>query len=51
MMVEYGLRHLAVEGDYQRIGIVTTTDLAKYLRKKLDIAGADAEIMEALYST
>lgn len=50
MMIEYGLRHLAVEGDHQTIGIITVTDLARYLRRKLDVAGADVEIMEALYS-
>jgi CBS domain-containing protein len=51
MMVEYGLRHLAVEDRYHTIiGVTTTTDLAKHLRRKLDIAGADVEIMEALYS-
>ena len=51
MMAEHGLRHLAVEGDYQAIvGVVTTTDLAKYLRKKLGITGADLEIVEALYA-
>lgn len=51
IMVEHGLRHLAVEDGYRGIvGMVTATDLAKYLRRKLDVAGAEAGIMEALYS-
>ncbi|MEM2139858.1 MAG: CBS domain-containing protein [Nitrososphaera sp.] len=51
MMAEHRLRHLAVEGDYQEIiGVVTTTDLARYLRKKLGVTGADLEIVEALYA-
>jgi CBS domain-containing protein len=51
IMVEHGLRHLAVEDGYRGIvGMVTATDLARYLRKKLDVEGTEAEIMEALYS-
>jgi signal-transduction protein with cAMP-binding, CBS, and nucleotidyltransferase domain len=51
MMADLGVRHLAVEDERHNIvGIVTATDLAKYLRKKLDIAGAELEILEALFS-
>lgn len=51
MMADLGVRHLAVEDERHNIvGIVTGTDLARYLRKKLDIAGAELEILEALFS-
>lgn len=51
LMVEYRVRHLAVEDDYHSIiGIITTTDIAKYLRSKLDDAGIEAEVIEALYA-
>lgn len=51
LMVEYRVRHLAVEDDYHNIiGIITTTDIAKYLRSKLGDAGIEAEIIEALYA-
>jgi CBS domain-containing protein len=50
MMADAGVRHLAVEDGYRNIvGIVTTTDLARSLRKKLDVSGAELEILEALY--
>jgi hypothetical protein len=29
--------------------MVTTTDLARHLRKKLDVSGAELETLEALY--
>ncbi len=52
LMVEYRVRHLAVEDDYNSIiGIITTTDIAKYLRSKLGDAGIEAEVIEALYAT
>jgi predicted transcriptional regulator len=51
LMVEYRVRHLAVEDDYHSIiGIITTTDIAKYLQSKLDDAGIEAEVIEALYA-
>lgn len=50
MMADAGVRHLAVEDSGRNIvGIVTTTDLARNLRKKLDISGTELEILEALY--
>lgn len=49
-MVDAGVRHLAVEDAKRNIvGMVTTTDLARHLRKKLDVSGAELEILEALY--
>jgi len=51
MMADLGVRHLAVEDErHNIIGMITATDLARYLRKKLDIAGAELEILEALFS-
>ncbi|MEO9295682.1 MAG: CBS domain-containing protein [Nitrososphaera sp.] len=50
LMVDSGVRHLAVEdAEHNIVGMVTTTDLARYLRKKLDVSGAELEILEALY--
>jgi CBS domain-containing protein len=50
MMADAGVRHLAVEDSGRNIvGIVTTTDLARNLRKKLDVSGTELEILEALY--
>jgi signal-transduction protein with cAMP-binding, CBS, and nucleotidyltransferase domain len=50
VMVDAAVRHLAVEDAKRNIvGMVTTTDLARHLRKKLDISGAELEILEALY--
>lgn len=50
LMVDGGVRHLAVEDAARNIvGMVTTTDLARHLRKKLDVSGAELEILEALY--
>lgn len=52
LMVKYRVRHLAVEDDYHSIvGIVTTTDIAKYIRSKLDNEAIEAQIMEALSAT
>lgn len=52
LMVKYRVRHLAVEDDYNSIvGIVTTTDIAKYIRSKLDNEAIEAQIMEALSAT
>ena len=49
-MVDAGVRHLAVEdAKHNIVGMVTTTDLARHLRKKLDVSGAELEILEALY--
>jgi CBS domain-containing protein len=50
MMADAGVRHLAVEDSGRNIvGIVTTTDLARNLRKKLGVSGTELEILEALY--
>jgi CBS domain-containing protein len=50
MMADAGVRHLAVEdGQRNIVGIVTTTDLARNLSKKLDVSGKELEILEALY--
>jgi signal-transduction protein with cAMP-binding, CBS, and nucleotidyltransferase domain len=50
LMVDSGVRHLAVEDARRNIvGMVTTTDLARHLRKKLDVSGAELETLEALY--
>lgn len=50
VMVDAGVRHLAVEDARRNIvGMLTTTDLARHLRKKLDVTGAELEILEALY--
>lgn len=50
VMVDAGVRHLAVEDARRNIvGMLTTTDLARHLRKKLDVSGAELEILEALY--
>ena len=50
VMADAGVRHLAVEDTRRNIvGMVTTTDLARHLRKKLDVSGAELEILEALY--
>lgn len=50
VMVDAGVRHLAVEdANHNIVGMITTTDLARHLRKKLDISGAELEILEALY--
>lgn len=49
LMIKNRIRHLAVEDTYGNItGIITTTDLARYLRRKLP--SADLEILEAIYA-
>jgi CBS domain-containing protein len=49
LMVKNKIRHLAVEDDYGKIiGVITATDLARYLRRKL--SSTDPEILEAIYA-
>jgi CBS domain-containing protein len=49
LMVKNKVRHLAVEDNYGNIiGVITTTDLARYLRRKL--SSTDGEILEAIYA-
>lgn len=49
LMIKNKVRHLAVEDNYGNIiGVITTTDLARYLRRKLP--SADPEILEAIYT-
>jgi CBS domain-containing protein len=49
MMAEGGIRHLAVENGGKIAGMVTATDLARHLRKRLDVSGPELEILTALY--
>jgi CBS domain-containing protein len=49
LMVKNKTRHLAVEDNYGNIiGVITATDLARYLRRKLP--STDPEILEAIYA-
>jgi len=49
LMVKNKIRHLAVQDDYGNItGVITVTDLARYLRRKLP--STDPEILEAIYA-
>lgn len=49
LMVKNKIRHLAVEDNYSNIiGIITATDLARYLKRKL--SSTDLEILEAIYA-
>ena len=49
LMIKEKVRHLAVEDNYGNvIGIITTTDLARYLRRRLP--STDLEILEAIYA-
>lgn len=49
LMVKNKIRHLALEDDYGNIiGVITATDLARYLRRKLP--PTDPEILEAIYA-
>ncbi|MDQ4014551.1 MAG: CBS domain-containing protein [Thermoproteota archaeon] len=49
LMVRNKIRHLPVEdNDGNIIGVITTTDLARYLRRKL--ASTDPEILAAIYA-
>ena len=49
LMVRNKIRHLAVEDNYGNItGVITATDLAHYLRRKLP--PTDPEILEAIYA-
>jgi CBS domain-containing protein len=49
LMVRNKIRHLAVEDNYGNItGVITATDLARYLRRKLP--PTDPEILEAIYA-
>jgi CBS domain-containing protein len=49
LMVRNKIRHLAVEDNYGNItGVITATDLARYLRRKLQ--PTDPEILEAIYA-
>ena len=49
LMVKNKIRHLAVEDGYgNTIGVITATDLARYLRRKLP--STDPEILEAIYA-
>lgn len=49
LMAEGGIRHLAVENGGKIAGMVTATDLARHLRKRLDVSGPELEILTALY--
>jgi CBS domain-containing protein len=50
IMADGGIRHLAVEdGKKTIVGMVTATDLARHLRKRIDVSGPELEILEALY--
>jgi CBS domain-containing protein len=49
IMAEGGIRHLAVENGGKIAGMVTATDLARHLRKRLDVSGPELEILTALY--
>ncbi len=49
LMVRNKIRHLAVKDNYGNItGVITATDLARYLRRKLP--PTDPEILEAIYA-
>jgi CBS domain-containing protein len=49
LMVRNKIRHLAVEDNYGNItGVISATDLARYLRRKLP--PTDPEILEAIYA-
>jgi CBS domain containing-hemolysin-like protein len=54
MMLKNGVRHLAAVVDENKrniIGIITTTDLAKYLKKKLDPNDKQSSLLiQALYA-
>ena len=48
-MVKNKIMHLSVEyNDGNIIGVITTTDLARYLRRKLP--STDPEILDAIYA-
>ena len=48
-MVKNKIRHLPVEdNEGNKIGVITTTDLARYLRRKLP--STDPEILDAIYA-
>jgi signal-transduction protein with cAMP-binding, CBS, and nucleotidyltransferase domain len=49
MMADGAIRHLAVENGDKIAGMVTATDLARHLRKRLDVSGPELEILTALY--
>jgi CBS domain-containing protein len=52
LMIQNRIRHLAVEDGYHNIvGLVTTTDLARYLKEKLPASGNNPTILEALYAS
>jgi CBS domain-containing protein len=49
-MAENGIRHLAVEDDSKIIGMITTTDLSRYVKEKLlDKERVSHPILEVLY--
>ena len=49
MRVKNKIRHLPVEdNEGNKIGVITTTDLARYLRRKLP--STDPEILDAIYA-
>lgn len=56
LMIQNKVRHLAVVGEEDNnnygniLGIVTTTDLARYLRRKLPSSTDDLEMLEAMYA-
>ena len=55
MMLKNGVRHLAVAEDENTkniIGIITTTDLAKYLKKKTEPTDKESSLLlQALYAS
>ncbi|HKZ62445.1 MAG TPA: CBS domain-containing protein [Nitrososphaera sp.] len=49
-MAKNGVRHLAVEDDSKIIGMITTTDLSRYVKEKLlDKERVSRPILEVLY--
>jgi CBS domain-containing protein len=49
LMVKNKIRHLAVQDNFGNItGVITATDLARYLRRKL--LSTDPKILEAMYA-
>jgi CBS domain-containing protein len=51
LMIKNKVRHLAIEDNHHNIiGIITTTDLARYLRQKFPSTADEPTILEAIYA-
>jgi CBS domain-containing protein len=51
LMIKNKVRHLAIEDNFHNIiGIITTTDLARYLRQKFPAPADEPTILEAIYA-